>query len=45
LGRALQTGFALTVEPGIYFIPTLIDKWKAEGKFKDFINYASIGPI
>lgn len=40
LGRALQTGFALTVEPGIYFIPMLIDKWKAEGMFKDFINYA-----
>jgi Xaa-Pro aminopeptidase len=39
LGRALQAGFALTVEPGIYFIPTLIDKWKAEGKFEQYINY------
>ena len=39
LGRALETGFVLTVEPGVYIIPTLIDQWKAEGKFRDFINY------
>lgn len=29
----------LTIEPGIYFIPELIDYWKAEKRFKDFINY------
>jgi Xaa-Pro aminopeptidase len=39
LGRALETGFVLTVEPGVYIIPTLIDKWKAEKKHLDFINY------
>ena len=39
LGRELEQGFVLTVEPGIYFIPTLIDQWRAEGKFKDFIHY------
>ena len=39
LGRRLQPGFVLTVEPGIYFIPALIDQWKAEGKFTQFINY------
>jgi Xaa-Pro aminopeptidase len=39
LGRALETGFVLTVEPGVYIIPTLIDQWKAESKFRDFINY------
>jgi len=39
LGRRLQPGFVLTVEPGIYFIPALIDQWKAEGKFTEFINY------
>ena len=33
LGRALEEGFVLTVEPGVYIIPTLIDQWKAEGKF------------
>jgi len=38
-GRRLKEGFVLTVEPGIYFIPALIDKWKAEGMHKDFINY------
>ncbi|MBC7885637.1 MAG: aminopeptidase P family protein [Saprospiraceae bacterium] len=39
LGRELEPGFVLTVEPGIYFIPTLIDKWRAEGKYKEYINY------
>ena len=39
LARPLQPGFVLTVEPGIYFIPELIDRWKAEGKFKEYINY------
>lgn len=39
LGRRLQPGFVITVEPGIYFIPDLIDQWKAEGKFMEFINY------
>lgn len=39
LGRKLEPGFVLTVEPGIYFIPALIDQWKNEGKFTDFINY------
>jgi Xaa-Pro aminopeptidase len=42
LGRKLQTGFVLTVEPGIYFIPALIDQWKAENKFKEFINYDAV---
>ncbi|MEI6695148.1 MAG: aminopeptidase P family protein [Bacteroidota bacterium] len=42
LGRKLQPGFVLTVEPGIYFIPALIDQWKAEKKFMDFINYDEV---
>jgi len=42
LGRPLQPGFVLTVEPGIYFIPELIDLWKSEGKFTDFINYEKV---
>ncbi len=42
LGRELETGFALTVEPGIYFIPELMDQWQAAGKFKDFINYEKL---
>jgi Xaa-Pro aminopeptidase len=39
LGKTLQAGFTLTVEPGIYIIPELIDKWKAVNKLGDFINY------
>jgi len=39
LGRELEAGFVLTVEPGIYIIPELIDRWQAESKYIDFINY------
>jgi len=39
LGKELKPGFVLTVEPGCYFIPALIDKFRSEGKFTDFINY------
>jgi Xaa-Pro aminopeptidase len=42
LARALETGFVLTVEPGIYFVPPLIDQWEAAGKFTDFINYSRL---
>ncbi len=39
LARQLEPGFVTTIEPGIYFIPNLIDQWKAENKHTDFINY------
>jgi Xaa-Pro aminopeptidase len=39
LGRRLQPGFVLTVEPGIYFIPELIKKWEADHSLADFIDY------
>jgi Xaa-Pro aminopeptidase len=39
LARPLCPGFVITSEPGIYFIPELIDQWKAEKKHEDFINY------
>ena len=42
LARKLQPGFVLTVEPGIYFIPQLIDQWKAEKRHEAFINYAEV---
>lgn len=32
-------GYVLTDEPGIYFIPALIDYWRTEKKFTEFINY------
>lgn len=42
LGKNLQPGYVLTVEPGIYFIPALIDLWKKEKKFHAFINYDTV---
>ncbi len=42
LGRALEPGFVLTVEPGIYFIPELIDLWASEKRHSDFINYDAL---
>ena len=38
-GRKLQQGFVMTIEPGIYFIPELIELWKSENKLSEFINY------
>ena len=42
LGRKLEEGFCITVEPGIYFIPELFNQWKQEKKHIDFINYEKI---
>lgn len=42
MGRKLQEGFVITDEPGCYFIPALIDKWRATGLHKDFLNYDAI---
>jgi Xaa-Pro aminopeptidase len=42
LARELQPGFVFTVEPGLYFIPELMDRWQAEGKFLDFIDYGKL---
>jgi Xaa-Pro aminopeptidase len=42
LARALEPGFVLTIEPGIYFIPELIDLWKQEGRLSQFINYDKV---
>jgi len=40
--RELEEGFVLTVEPGLYFIPALIDQWKAEGRHREFIDYDAV---
>lgn len=42
LARKLEPGFVATIEPGIYFIPELIDMWKGENRFLDFINYNEV---
>ena len=42
MGRELEPGFVMTNEPGCYFIPALIDQWKASKKFEQFINYDQV---
>lgn len=42
LGRAVREGFVVTVEPGLYFIPQLIDRWSAEQRLAEFIDYAEV---
>ena len=42
MGRRLQEGFVMTDEPGCYFIPALIDKWRADAMHIDFINYDAV---
>lgn len=42
LARTLEPGFVHTIEPGIYFIPELIDLWRKEKKFEEFINYEKV---
>lgn len=42
MARPLEEGFVVTDEPGIYFIPELIDLWKEQRKFENFINYNEV---
>jgi Xaa-Pro aminopeptidase len=42
LAKELKPGYVFTCEPGIYFIPELIDQWKAKKKFKNFIDYNKV---
>jgi len=42
LAKALQSGYVFTVEPGIYFIPELIDMWKKQNRHEEFINYDKV---
>ena len=42
MGRRLEEGFVVTDEPGIYFIPALIDLWKHEKRNEEFLNFDAI---
>ncbi|MBR1713208.1 MAG: aminopeptidase P family protein [Alloprevotella sp.] len=42
MGRRLEEGFVVTDEPGIYFIPQLIDLWRKEGTNADFLCFDRI---
>ena len=42
LAKALEPGYVITVEPGIYFIPELIDQWRADNKHQDFIDFDKV---
>lgn len=42
LARKLEPGFVLTIEPGIYFIPQLIDQWKKDKRFNNFLNFTKL---
>lgn len=42
MGKALRPGHVLTVEPGIYFIPALIEKWEREHINSAFINFPKL---
>ena len=44
LGKNLEEGFCITVEPGIYFIPDLFNQWKSEKKYEHLINYDKFSP-
>ncbi|MFO7615652.1 MAG: aminopeptidase P family protein [Bacteroidales bacterium] len=42
LARPMEPGFVATIEPGIYFIPELIDLWQKEGRNSAFIDFAKV---
>jgi Xaa-Pro aminopeptidase len=44
LGRRLEADFVVTVEPGIYFIPALMDQWRREGRWASFIAFDKLEP-
>jgi Xaa-Pro aminopeptidase len=42
MAKSLKEGNVVTVQPGIYFIEPLIDKWRNEGRYRDFIDYRAL---
>jgi Xaa-Pro aminopeptidase len=39
LARKLEPGFVITIEPGVYFIAALVERWQGEGRHKGYIRY------
>jgi Xaa-Pro aminopeptidase len=42
LAKPLREGHVFTIEPGVYFIPELIDLWQGEGRYNEFINWGKV---
>jgi Xaa-Pro aminopeptidase len=42
MGRRLQPGMVVTVEPGIYFVPDLVASWRAEGVWSEFVDFGRV---
>jgi Xaa-Pro aminopeptidase/Xaa-Pro dipeptidase len=42
MAKRLKPGMVVTVEPGLYFIPRLIDRWESEGRHREFIDYQRV---
>lgn len=42
LAKELKPGYVITIEPGVYFIPELIELWKGQNKLTDYLNYSEI---
>jgi Xaa-Pro aminopeptidase len=42
LARRLAPGFVITIEPGVYFIPALVELWESEKRHAEFINYSEV---
>lgn len=45
MSKGLMPGMIITVEPGIYFIPVLIDQWRRAGTNKDFVNFQKLDSL
>jgi Xaa-Pro aminopeptidase len=42
LGRELEPGFVITIEPGVYFVPQLMDLWRSQNHCADFLDFDAL---